>query len=188
MKYLLRFPAVIGILLPVVFMLGCASRPDEELKAAQAAMDAAKQEEAVEFASADWKNAMKAWDDAQSALSKQNYAEATTSLTTAKSRFDKARSIAKAKRDVVSKEVSLVQNTVNTRLSALKNRYETSKITAKAKKDIDASFQDLEVAVDKFNGEVLNGKLVDARASGQLAMQKLNEVEMKVSPGAKQMY
>ncbi len=185
MGCLRRFPAEIGVLLFVVSMLGCASRPDEALKLAQDAMDAAKQESAADFAAADWKSAEKAWNDAQTALSSQRYTEAATLLTTARSRFEKARTIAKAKRDVVSQEVSMVQNTVNTRLSALKNRFEASKVTGKPKKELGDSLGDLELAVDKFNSEVLNGKLIEARASGQTALQKLNELEKSLSPGSR---
>lgn len=181
MKYLRRFHAEFAVLFLVVSSLSCASRPDEAIKLAQTAMEEAKQEEASDFAPGDWKSAQKAWDDAQTALAKQRYSEAATLLTTSKSRFEKARTIAKAKREDVRKEVSVMQNAVNMRFSALKNGITVSKLSGKSMKDLNDSCQDVEAAIDKFNAEVLNDKLIQARPSGQAALHKLNEVEKKLA-------
>lgn len=180
MKQLQHFPAGVFALLLVVSSLGCASRPDEALKLAQTAMEQARQEQAADFAPRDWKSAQKAWDDAQAALAKQRHSEAAALLTTCKSRFEKARTISKAKRDEVRKEVSLMQNTVNSRFSALKDGVSKSRLSGKVQKDLTQSCQDVGAAIDRFNTEVLNDQLIQARSSGPVALGKLNEVEKKL--------
>lgn len=169
----------------VVFFLGCASRPDEALRLAQQAMEQAKQEQASDFASGDWKSAEKAWNDAQTALKNQRYGEAAAFLTTSKSRFEKAATIAKAKREEVRKEVMAVQNAANRRLSGLRDEIASLRISARAKRDLDEAFRDVESSVDKLNTEMLNEQLVQARSSGQIAQQKLTEVEKKVASASK---
>ncbi|HYK87863.1 MAG TPA: hypothetical protein VE398_03790 [Acidobacteriota bacterium] len=180
MKPLQRICAGWFATLPIISMLGCASRPDEALKLAQTAMEEAKQEQAADFATADWKSAQKAWDDAQAALARQSYSEAAALLTTCRSRFEKARNISKAKRGDVRKEISLMQSTVNARFSVLKDHISKFKLSGKTQKELSQSCQDVETAIDKFNSEALNDQLIQAKSSGQAALEKLNQVEKRV--------
>ena len=169
------------VLLLIAFCPGCASRPDEALNAAQTAMENAEQEHAADFAPGDWKSAQEAWTSAQAALSAQRYSEAAALLATSKSRFEKAGTIAKAKRDDVRKEVTLIQHTANTRLSALKQHIAAKRLSARAQKDLEQAFKDAETSIETLNTEVLNDQLIQARASGQTALAKLNDVEMKLN-------
>jgi hypothetical protein len=180
MKRLHPFLAGFSALLLILCCVSCASRPDEALKQAQAAMEEARQEEAADFAPGDWKSAQKAWDDAQTALTRGRYSEAAALLTTSRSRFEKARTISKAKRDDVRKEVLLVQNTVNTRFSVLKQNISTTRLSGKAQKDLAQCCQEVESSIDKLNSEVLNDHLIQARTLGQAALGKLNEAETKL--------
>ncbi len=180
MEHQQGFPAGLAALLLVVSSLSCASRPEEQLKVAQTAMEQAMQEEATDFAPSDWKSAQKAWDGAQAALANQRYSEAATLLTTCRSRFEKAQTISKAKRDDVRKEVRLTQNAVNTNFSALKERISKSRLSGKAQKDFTPSLQDLEAAIEKLDSEVLADHVAQARSSGQAALVKLAEVEKKL--------
>jgi small-conductance mechanosensitive channel len=185
MRNLHHFSTEFSALFLVVFFLGCASRPDEALKLAQQAMEQAKQEQASEFASGDWKSAEKAWNDAQTALKNQRYGEAAALLTTSKSRFEKAGTIAKAKREEVRKEVMAMQNAANRRLSVLRDEINSIRVTARAKRDLDEAFRDVESIVDKLNTEMLNEQFIQAKSSGQIALRKLTEVEKKVASVSK---
>ncbi len=175
----------LSLILAVFAAAGCASRPDEALKLAQQAMEQAKQVEALDFAPADWKSAQKAWDDAQIALKDQKYADAAGHLRTARSRFEKAATIAKAKREDVRKEVNMLQNAANKRIASLREEVDSTRISAKAKRDLSDGLREVEVAVEKVNTAVLNEQLVLARTSGQSALEKLNEVEKKVAAVSK---
>ena len=121
----------LSILLAVLgsgWFLGCASRPEEAIREAQQAMDEARAVQAPNFAPGDWKSAQDAWDAAQAALAKQSYGQASSHLMQAKSRFEKARNIARAKRDDVKKEVGTLQSAVNKRFSAAKDLFASGKI------------------------------------------------------------
>jgi hypothetical protein len=163
------------------FFLGCSSMPDEELKLAQQAMDQAKKEEAAVFASGDWSSAEKAWNEAQTSLKNQRYADARSDLSTSRSRYEKALKIAKANREDVRQQVMAVQTAVGKRLSVLREELSTLKIPARSQKEMSDSARDLESIVDKLNTELLNEQIAQARSTGQIAMQKLSEVEKKVA-------
>jgi hypothetical protein len=176
-----RFSTMIGMPFVVVFFLSCSSRPDEALTIAQQAMEQAKEEQASEFAPGDWKSAEKAWNDAQTALKNQRYAEAAGLLVTSRIRFEKARTISKAKREEIRKEVTALQSAANKRLSGLRAEVDSLKISAKARRDLDEALRALDSVVDTLTTEVLNDQIVQARSSGQTAMQKLAEIERKVA-------
>src|SRR5512136_1477753 len=100
----------------VLFLLVCAacsSYPKEQLQQAQAAMDEALKHQPEVYATADWRDAQKAWNDAQALLSQQSYGQAAPLLVTAKTRFAKAGQIAKEKREAVLKEVTEAQHDIH---------------------------------------------------------------------------
>jgi hypothetical protein len=163
------------------FFLGCSSMPDEELKLAQQAMDQAKKEEAAVFASGDWTSAEKAWNEAQTSLQNQRYTDAKSHLSTSRSRYEKALKIAKANREEVRQQVMTVQTAAGKRLSVLREELASLKIPARSQKEMADSVRDLESIVDKLNTELLNEQIAQARSSGQIAMQKLGEVEKKLA-------
>jgi hypothetical protein len=181
MNNLQRLLAPAGIFFLVVTLAGCASRPEEGIKLAQKAKDEAEREQAADFAPADWKSAQKAWDDAQAALEKQSYSEAASLLTTSRSRFEKARTIAKAKREQARNELSLLQTAVNRRLGVLRNGLESGAIPAKTLRALRDDFQKVEVAVETFNTEMLNDQLLQAKSDGQKAMEELQKLEKQVA-------
>ena len=105
--------ALLTVLFVVTSGSACSSRPDEQIKVAEKAMEQAKEQRAEEFAQSDWANAQQVWEQAQSQLKNERYGEAGTLLLRAKSRFEKARDIAKAKRDAVLKEAQELQKAVD---------------------------------------------------------------------------
>ncbi len=182
MKFLHRFLIEFGVLLLILSTWGCASRPDEDLKAAQAALDEAKAQQSEEFAQADWKSAMEAWDAAQAALAKSSYGDAKAQLMKAKGRFDKAGAIAKAKRDTILQEVVALQTTLTNRYNSYKGTLERVSLTGSAKKDIDQITANLDASLGKLNSEINAGQATEARATGQEALKVLNDLEKKLRP------
>jgi hypothetical protein len=174
-----------SVLVFFAFFLGCSSMPDEELKLAQQSMDQAKKEEAAVFASGDWTSAEKAWNEAQTSLKNQRYSDAKSHLSTARSRFEKALKIAKANREAVRQQVMTVQTSAGKRLSVLREVLASSKIPARSQKEMSDSVRDLESMVDKLNTELLNDQIAQARSSGEIALQKLGEVEKKMAATGK---
>ena len=173
--------SIVLAVLTVVWSVGCASRPEEAIKQAQKAMDEAKEVQASDFAPGDWKSAQEAWDEAQAALAKQSYGEASGHLIQAKSRFEKARNIAKANREDVKREVGTLQSAVNRRFEAVKDVFGSGKIKGKALKDLEGAYQETQKSVEKLNTDMLNDRLTDAKKEADTAMLKLNELQKQVA-------
>jgi hypothetical protein len=175
-----RYPVILAVL-ALGWFVGCASRPEEAIKQAQKAMDEAAAVQASQFAPGDWKSAQDAWDEAQKALSSQRYGEASGHLMQAKSRFEKARNVARSKRDVMKNEVGTLQGAVNRRFEAVKEVFGSGKIRGKALKELDASYQDLQKSVEEMNTDMLNERFLEAKKKAEGVVLQLNELQKKVA-------
>ena len=173
-------------LLTVLFLVtsgsACSSRPDEQIKLAEKAMEQAKEQRAEEFAQSDWANAQQVWEQAQSQLKNQRYGEAGTLLLRAKSRFEKARDIAKAKRDAVLKEAQELQKAVDLRYKALKTDVEgnVAKLSPARKKSLDDSFKDIDKGIEKVQADIEAGEYSQARTTAQTAIRRVFEAEKEL--------
>ncbi len=177
----LRRCAAIWVVLTTGCFLGCASRPEEAIKQAQKAMDEARQEQAADFAPGDWKSAQEAWDEAQAALGQQSYSDAKGHLARAKSRFEKARNIARAKREGVRNDIGALQSAVNQRFAAAKELFGSGRIKGKALNALKEPYRETEAAVERVNTEMLNDRLLQAQSEAKVAMQKLNDLQKKLA-------
>jgi hypothetical protein len=172
--------------LVIVFLaalgFGCSSRPEQELGAAQKAMEEADRQHASELAATEYQSAKQTWDDAQAALSSARYDEARPLLLKAKSRFAKAGELAKAKRDRVLAEIQSLQSTVNVRYESLKGLIQSSKssIPSKAGKSLEDLCLEIEQGVDKIKTEITQGDYTLAKASALSIMAKIDEAEKQL--------
>lgn len=173
------------ILYLAVSSVGCSSRPDAELKLALEAMEQAKGQHAAEFAAAEWKSGEEAWEQAHALLAKESYSQARMQLLRAKSRFEKARDIAKAKRDVVLKDVQGIQKEIDRRYQALKDGVGSSgaRLSAARKKSLEDAFREIDRGLEKMKAEIQQGEYNDARNSAQTTARWLYEAE-RVLPGS----
>jgi len=174
--------ALLTVLLLVASGSACSSRPDEQMKLAEKAMEQAKEQRAEEFAQSDWANAQQVWEQAQSQLKNQRYGEAGTLLLRAKSRFEKARDIAKAKRDAVLKEAQELQKAVDLRYKALKTDVEgnVAKLSPARKKSLEDSFKDIDKGIEKVQADIKAGEYSRARTTGQTAIRRVFEAEKEL--------
>ncbi len=166
-------------------LAGCSSKPTEQLELAQKAMDQAKEQHAEEFAPADWKNAQQAWEDAQSLIAKQKYADAGSLLLRAKSRFEKARDIAKSKRDDLRREIDGMQKTIDTRYGSLKTGLSAAKLPPSVKKSLDESCGNIDRAIQKLHTELEQGEYSQAKYTAQTTMRQVYEAEKEVERAGK---
>jgi hypothetical protein len=172
---------LISLCLPLfVAFAGCSSKPTEQLALAQKAMDQAKEQYAQEFAQADWKSAQQAWEDAQSLITKEQYAEAGTLLLRAKSRFEKARDIAASRREDLRREIDGIQKTIDTRYGRLKAGLSAAKLPAAVKKRLDESCLNIDTAVQKLKTELEQGDYTQAKDTAQTTMRQVYEAEKEV--------
>ena len=169
--------------LVVVFMailgFGCSSRPEQELQAAQKAMQEADMQHASEFAATEYQSAKQVWDEAQAALSGSRFGEARPLFLKAKSRFAKAEDLAKAKRDRILAEAQSLQSTIDVRYESLKGLIQGSKknSAAKAGNSLDDLCLEIEQGVEKIKAEIKTGEYTLAKASAASTMAKVDETE-----------
>jgi hypothetical protein len=173
----------VSILICVFLMFscfGCASRPDEQLKAAQDAMNQAIEQYADQYAPGDWKGAKEFWDQAQAQLANQQYAAATESLLRAKARFLKVRDIAKAEREAMQKQVQDIQAHIDSRYSGFKAAMTPAKLTPAVKKEFQAACTDIDKRIADVNSLVQQGDFIQAKTLGQQALQAIDYNEKKL--------
>jgi len=169
MKNSIRFFVGFSLLILIV-LYGCGVEKSEaEMKAAQQAMDNARSFSAEELATANWQEAMQAWDQGQAAVKEGKPAK--TFFLRAKSRFEKTAAIAKARRDAVSKEVSTMQQMINERCSVIKTALETGKLTPKVQNQLKPLMTDVDTGNQTIVSLISQGDYVKAR-SAALEVQK----------------
>jgi hypothetical protein len=143
MKNLIWF--FIGVsLFALIACYGCNSDPQMDIKAAQRAMEKAKDFRAEELAASDWKEAMQAWDEAQAVFAKGK--SSRTSFRKAKAQFDKATTVAEVNGAAMVKEIGNIQKTINERYMQIKATLAKGKVKPKIQKELKPML--LEVAVD----------------------------------------
>lgn len=184
MKYSYLVLISLSLLLFVTFS-GCSSKPVEQIELAQKAMDEAKEQHAEEFAQADWKNAQQAWEDAQTLIAKQKYADAGTLLLRAKSRFEKARDIARSKREDLRREIDGMQKTIETRYGSLKTAMAAAKLPPTIKKSLDESCGSIDKAIEKLRTELGQGEYSQAKYTAQTTMRQVYEAEKEIEKAGK---
>jgi hypothetical protein len=184
MKYSRRSSFVLGVLMALGWA-GCASYPEEQVKLAQAAMEEANKLQAEAFASANYEDAKKAWDEAQAQLSQQKYGLAAASLARAKSRFEKARDIAKANRETVLEGLNRSQLGINVNYTNLKTSIVTARMSSTLKTTMEESCRQIDQQVEKLTMEIFQGDYVRAQSTAKEALRLVNEAQTKLKPGAK---
>jgi hypothetical protein len=158
-------------------LYGCASKPDEQLGLAQKAMDQAKEQRAAELAPSEWRDAEDAWQKAQALLSSENYGEAGTLLLQAKSRYERARDIAKSKRDELRKEVQGMESTIDLRYKSLKDNMSRATLAPARKQSLTDSCADIDKNIDKLKAEMEQGDYSRARETAQATLRQVYEAE-----------
>ena len=175
---------VFGVLLALI-CIGCASYPEEQLKQAQAAMDEALKHQPDVFASGNWQDAKKAWDDAQALLSQKKYGPAASLLVTAKSRLSKAGQIAKDKRESVLQEVTQIRQDITVRHAGLRSDLAAAHLSGPVRKNLEECCQQLDDQLAKLNAEIDGGDLVKARATAKEALQFVYDGQVKLEAAIK---
>jgi len=181
MEHFRKMSCFFGFFLTLL-VCACASRPDEQLNLAQKAMEQAKAERASELAEADWEAAKQAWNQAQGLLEKQSYGEASTLLLRSKARFEKARNIAKAKRDELLKLIQGQQKAIELRYKNLKADMDANaaKLSTPRKKSLEDSCKDIDKGIEKAQAEVEQGEYTGAKTTAQTTIRKVYEAEKEL--------
>jgi hypothetical protein len=164
----------------VLSIHGCASRPDEQIKLAEDAMSQAQAQLAEQYAPSEWKSAKEIWDQAQAQLAKEQFSSAGASFVTAKARLLKATEVAKAERESLNKQVSTLQEVINTNYADLKTGATSAKLAAAARKEYDAALADIDKRVALVKSQQEQGDFIGAKANAQGTLQAIDYIAKKL--------
>jgi hypothetical protein len=165
--------ASISILLLVAFVYGCGpgQPPQEELKQAQAAKEQAQTVQAEKLAPVDWSAAESKMNDAQFAIKSNRMGDARTFYMQAKSRFEKAYTVGKAKHEGYMKEVDDERTTIGTNLGKLKVM--TAKAPAKIKKECEARYAEIEQKIAELDKAVADKDAIKSKLTSKDIQEKI---------------
>ncbi len=176
--------STVVIFLSVIAFYGCSYRPTEQIERAEKAMAQAQEQHADEFSPNEWNSGMEAWNKAQEALDQERYSQASPYLLKTMEQFNRARDIAKGKREALLREIQGLQTTIDIRYKGVKISMEEAKLSSKVKKELEASCSEIDEAIIKIANLVDEGEYNQASFLAQTTMRKVYEAE-QLLPGSR---
>jgi len=175
------------LLATVLVLAGCASKPDQEIAAAQKALEAARTAEADLYSADAYQAASDALKQAEAEIAAQdqkssfsrNYDKAKELLAQVKTQADTAASTAGANKEQVKTEAHSAQTEAQAALDAAKAALAKAPKGKGTKADLDALRGDLTAAESSFNEAKTaldSGKFMDARNQFRAVKEKADAV------------
>jgi hypothetical protein len=179
----LRISIAICVFL-ALFCYACASRPDEQIKAATEAFNQAAELHADQYVPGDWKGAKELWDQAQDQLAKQQYGLAGETFLRAKARLLKVRDEAKTERESMQTQVKNMQENIAANYAAFKAAMPPAKQAGPVKKEFQTACADIDKRIELINSQMGQGDFIGAKANAQGALQSIEYNHKKLAGGA----
>ncbi len=169
-SYKVLFAGFSLLILLVCYSCGPGSH-EEEMKMAQQAMDEAKSIRTHDLATADWEDAMKAWDQAQTAVKEGK--PANTLFLRAKSRFEKATEIAQSRRETLIQEVDEMQLAIGSGYAELKAALESGRLSRRVRDQVQAMVVDIDEGNGTLRSLIEQQDYVKAREAAKEVQRKI---------------
>jgi hypothetical protein len=179
MKDLHRISLALSIIL-ILSLAGCAARPDEQIAQATTAREEAIEQRAEKFAAADWAHAEEIWEEARSLLAEESFSGLGGVFLRAKSRYEKARDIAKSKRDVLLQQIQEKKHILESSYGELKSRMEKARLSAARKKDLEDCCAELTRTLEKLEKEIEEGEYTLAHGTAGDAEKLMYQAQLKI--------
>jgi hypothetical protein len=175
MKNLIRFFLGFGFLASIAFY-GCQADPQQEIKAARRAMEEAKDFHSEELAATEWKEAMQAWEEAQSALKKGDHPK--DYFQKARVLFEKTITAAQAKGSAMEKEIDEVQKTINESYLKVKATLKEGRIKPKIQKELKPLLDEVAIDSSSVKDLIMHSDYTQAMAKVCDTQKKMRNAEM----------
>jgi hypothetical protein len=174
-----RFTILVCVCL-VLSVHGCASRPDEQIQLAENAMNQALEQHAEQYAPSEWKSAKEVWDQAQAHLAQKKFASAATSFVTAKARLLKAAEAAREERESMHKQVTVLQESIDSNYAGLKAGATPARLRGGARKEYETALADIDKRIALVKSQMDQGDYIAAKANAQGALQAIDYIAKKL--------
>lgn len=171
------------IALGLAFAIGCGKPPVEELNAARAALDAARQAEAEVYAPDTYRSASNTLNDANAKSEAKDYEGARTAAIQARELADRARSEAQTAKQQTRDDAQTIVNRVTSGLSDVRIAMGSAPRGKGADDDLDQINADLSQAESSLNNartHLSSGKYRDALTEARSAETKLGPTRSSV--------
>jgi len=163
-----------------LFMSACSSKPTAMIQRTEEARQEAVNEHADQFAPEDWGAAEQSWQEASTQINAGKYGPASTLLLKAQTRFQKARDIAKGKREQAIQKITADQMGATARLEALKKDPGFNKLPAARKKALDDRVKEIEDSIAKVGELLKNSQYSEAQLLAGKAFRDAWEAQQEV--------
>jgi hypothetical protein len=170
----------VGIsLLVLALCSGCGENYQADMQAAQQAMDSAKAVFAEDLVPSDWKDAMKAWDQAQAAV--KDGKPSVTFFKRAKSRFEKVAKQAKASGATMAEEINTMQTTISERLSKVRDQLDRGRVPGKVASQVKPIMTELQEGSATLDSLKSQGNYLKAKILAKDLQTKVYSAELIIS-------
>lgn len=172
-----------SITILALWAASCSERSAETVRLAEKAKEQARAVQAAEFAPADWKSAEEIRANAQAMLDGNRHREAMALLLKAKTRYEKARDIASARREALRREVEALQKTADLRCKGVDARLQDPrvKLSAVQRKRLEDACNEIHGRIAAISAQLEEGELAEAKLSAQTTLRRVWEMEKQLA-------
>lgn len=177
MRYFCRFML---FFLPILalFVAGCSGPPTSDIERAQNAMDQAKAQNADLFATEEWSDAETSWNEAQDMIAAKQYRQSIPKLLKAQQGYQKARDIAKGRKEAEIKLIEGDQKASELRNNTLKeNIAAATRLSAARRKELEDICKSVDENVAKVTALLDQGSYSEAKTLASNTMREVYEAE-----------
>ncbi len=177
----MRSVLTVGLVLSLALaFVSCAQPPEEELKAAQAALDSAKRAEANVYAPDAYRSAENTLKDARAKVEQEDYEAAKAAAIRAKEQADQARSLGETNKQNTRNEAQALIDRLSTGLTDARTALNNAPRGKGADGDLDQLSSDLgqaEASLGSARNSMGTSKFKDALGQAKDAESKLSPVQ-----------
>lgn len=163
-------------------LASCSGRPVAQIERTEQAREQAKAEAAQEFATEDWNSAEAAYGEAQRMLEQKKWREADARLLKAMTGYQKARDIAKGRREDTIRRIQNNQKTVELRAKALQELYRSNlgKFSAARRKHLEETWKAFEEKIATMSRQLEQGRYSDAEFLAGRTLREIWELRQEL--------
>jgi alkanesulfonate monooxygenase SsuD/methylene tetrahydromethanopterin reductase-like flavin-dependent oxidoreductase (luciferase family) len=163
-----------------LFFSACSGRPTDSIQRTEQAKAEAAAEHADLFAPDYWSAAEKAMLEANAKLDAKSYGEAGNLLLRARTNYNKARELAKSKREQLIKNVNGMLVTIGMRLKTdLVDDPAAGRLPAARKKELDDRVKQIENGAATVSDHLKNGRYTEAEILAGRTMREIFVVQQE---------
>lgn len=174
----IRLPLVV-----LMFVIGCAKPPTEQIDAAKAAVESARKAEADKYAPTEFRALQRSLQAALDEVDLKNYTEALPMLEEVVTEAKRVEALAKANKEKKQAEAQAKLEDLRTAIARTKESLDKAPTGKGAQRDIERMKNDLATlaaSTPEVERAIKNGDLLGAVTKAESTLRKVSEIEQEV--------